>query len=206
MRDTNFYAEYEDLDAHVAAEIVVRGKTSAQQHNQPPGLGSNYPPSQYTPLNQLQQQQQPHTPGTQPNFANMITSLDGPSLQKLLGAMQQSPPKTQATQQHVPQHPLQQAATPTQDLASLLGSVPRQLGSHNQPLNLQGFPYPSSNPQQPPAQPFPYGVPGSGFNGSANSHQPPQAMPAHYQQQPQGQQQQQQQVQNIMEQLAKWKQ
>ena len=205
------------MDAHVAAEIVIRGKTSAQQHNHP---GQNYTSSHYTPYNQqpqqvpqlpqlpqLPQQQQRSAPTAQPNFANMITSLDGPSLQKLLGAMQQSPQLPQ-TPQHVPQHHLQQVTpSQTQDLAALPGNATRQQGSQNQALPSQGYSYPPSNSQPPPQQ-YPYGAPGPNhsFVRGGNSHQSTQQpVPAHYQQQPQVQQQSQQ-VQNIMEQLAKWKQ
>lgn len=94
------FDEYRDLDLNVAAELVIRAKAQ----NQPPAplppsvpLSYGYPgippplppqishlPPQITPLPVTSTQQQP-------NLGNLITSLDPTGLQKLLGAMQQSP-------------------------------------------------------------------------------------------------------------------
>ena len=140
--------------------------------------------------------QQPQQAAGPPNLTNLITSLDGPALQKLLGAMSQSPQTPQT-----PQHP--QVQTQQQpDLAALLAGVTRQ--QPQQP----GYSY--VVPQQPPQQ--------QQYNAQAinnalannpalasllgnNANRGPQVpMP------PQQYQGQQPQVQNIMEQLNRWKQ
>ena len=123
--------------------------------------------------------QQPQVPSGQPNIANLITSLDGPALQKLLGAIQQNP------QQPV----LQQSPTQVPDLAALLGNVVRQQPAPSQG-NTPGYPYPQQIQQ--PQYPYP-------------GYQQPQQAGAPFSQQPTGQPPQQH-VQNIMDQLARWKQ
>ncbi len=201
--------EYDQLDAHIAAELVVRAKAArfapppVQQPIAPPYGAPQYarpPQSVPQPPIPLQQPQQP-------NIANLITSLDGPALQKLLGAMSQnaqSPQTPQSGQATTPQLPPQMA-----DLASILGS-------HQQQAH-QGYPqYPQGGPPQIQQQSA-YGAPTNGqpfannpalasLLANAGTHRPPmqQGMPP--QQQHQGHAGQQQHVQNIMEQLARWKQ
>jgi hypothetical protein len=59
--------------------------------------------------------------GGQSNVANLLSALDGPALQSLLGVLQHNPAVIQAAQhQYSPSH-----SNPT-DLASLLGNVVRQ--------------------------------------------------------------------------------
>lgn len=198
---TDCFTEYADLDAHVAVELVIRAKatqsTITPSQSQFPGPLQSYMAPQYAqPLNQTFPSQQAAPSTTQPNLTSLITSLDGPALQKLLGAMQQSPQTPSGTQQNMPQ-----GQTQSPNLSALLGNV----GMQQPPTNAvhappQGYSYlqnqPHHAPQQQAQHPYPYGPP----------YQPPVAQtvpPQHLQQQQI--QDGQHQVQNIMEQLAKWK-
>jgi len=208
-RLANEHVEYEELDANVAAELVVRAKGThmAPQQNS----GPSYPGPQYGqypqqgPLQHQPQQQAP--PAGAPNIANLITSLDGAALQKLLGAMSQNPQTPQTTQHpyqqnhqpHQPQQPQQQP-----DLAALLNSVNRQ-----QPPQ-QGYPY---GAQQPPQQQqynaqavnqaFANNPTLASLLGNAANRAPQPAMP---QQQQHYQPSQQHNVQNLMDQLNRYRQ
>ncbi|MCJ1350324.1 MAG: hypothetical protein MMC33_000305 [Icmadophila ericetorum] len=196
------FEEYEDLEAHIAAELVIRAKATTAAatgpRNQP--FGAPQFPSNVQLPNQQQQQQQQPSAAAQPNIANLITSLDGPALQKLLGAMQQSPQQPQAPQFPPPQ---QHQGPPAQnpDLTALLNNVMRQTQQpppqQQQMPPQQGYPYPQPQPVQNP-QPYPYGGPGPSNLYQSGPPNQQQAVPNQYQQQ--------QHVQNIMEQLAKWKQ
>ena len=166
------------MDAHIAAELVIRAKQTqataiqTQAHypvaNQAPQqLGLQVPP------------QQTAATGGQPNLANLISSLDGPSLQRVLGALQNSP-----------QTPTAFSPTQNPELAALLGGVARQP------------PPPQAPPAQAPPQGYVYGQPQFPFNTYPQSQQgAPQ-----YQQQQAAAPPQPQHVQNIMQQLARWKQ
>ncbi|KAI4174805.1 MAG: hypothetical protein LQ343_002043 [Gyalolechia ehrenbergii] len=201
------FEEYNELDAHIAAELVIRAKAARLA---PPPIQQPITPSygapQYNRPLQPVVPQQAQQPAGAPNIANLITSLDGPALQKLLGAMSQNPQSP-----HTPQPG--QAPTPQQpphmpDLSSILGNPQQQ--AH------QGYPeYPQSGPPQTQQQ-SPYGVPTNG-QGFANNpalasllanvggNRPPVQQglaPQQHQNQPG----QQQHVQTIMEQLARWKQ
>ncbi|KAL8650088.1 MAG: hypothetical protein Q9226_005294 [Calogaya cf. arnoldii] len=201
------FEEYNELDAHIAAELVVRAKASRLA---PPTIQQPMNPSYGVPQYRPPQPMPPQQPQPPPNIANLITSLDGPALQKLLGAMAQSPQSPQTPQQGQP---------PPQfsDLSSFLG------GNHQQQQLPQGYSQFSQggslqqNHQPPP--PSPYG-PAPNEQSFANNpalasllanvganNRPPaqrQGMPAMHQGQPE--QQQQQHVQSIMEQLSRWKQ
>ena len=189
------------MDANIAAELVVRAKAThvapqPTQHFPAPAYGApqyGQRPQQIPP----QQPQQPQPAGA-PNLANLITSLDGPALQKLLGAMSQSPQTPQT-----PQHPqLQSHQQP--DLAALLG------GTNRQQLPQQSYSY--GTPQHQPAQQQTYNAQAlnsafannpalaSLLTNSANRGPQP-ALP-----QQQYQAGQQPQVQNIVDQLNRWKQ
>ncbi|KAI9868456.1 MAG: hypothetical protein M1813_005900 [Trichoglossum hirsutum] len=196
------YDEYDNLDPAVAAELVVRAK---QTHGAPPssnqyGLPATQPyqaPTQYNQsfVPQVPQQQPPSaTAGATPNLASLITSLDGPTLQKLLGALQQQPSSVQPHVQHQQQSPTSLSA----DFTSLLGAGPRPQQQQQQ--------------QQPPFQPpaaNPYAALASNsvFTGNqalasllANTgNRAPQPSV----QQPQ-QNQPASQVHNILDQIAKW--
>jgi hypothetical protein len=128
---------------------------------------------------QIPPQMQPQA-NPQPDLARLITTLNGPDLQKLLGALQQNPNTAAMTQPQAAQH----SPAQSRDLSALLSGI---------------------NSQQPyPVQQQPHGQPQQGQYPAYGGYQQPQAP----QFPPQGgqQQQQQQHVQNIMEQLAKWKQ
>ena len=222
------FEEYDQLDANIAAELVVRAKSThfapVAPPQQYPQQASTYnapqygqPPLQQMPSQQMPSQQMPPQQaqsigggGGPPNLANLITSMDGPALQKLLATMQQNP--------RTPQTPQSSQTPQTPNLASLLGNVARQ-----QPPQQQqgGYPYPPTpqqphhpQPQQHPAYSGAGGAPlNQGFgqnpalanmlaNAGANQGMPAQGVGGG-----QGHAgQQQQNVQNIMEQLAKWKQ
>lgn len=178
---------------------MVRAKAThvapqpTQHYPAPPYSTPQYgqPPQQMPP----QQQQQAGAP----NLANLITSLDGPALQKLLGAMSQSPQTPQTPQQ--PQFQSQQQP----DLTALLSGVTRQQQSYS-------YGTPQQQQQQPPPQQQQYNAQALNHafannpalasllaNTANRGVQPP--LP-----QQQYQPGQQPQVQNIMEQLNRWKQ
>lgn len=200
VASTDCSVEYAELDAHVAVELVLRAKATQSAitptQSQFPGPLQAYAAPQYAqPLNQTLPPQQAVRPTTQPNLTSLITSLDGPALQKLLGAMQQSPQTPSGTQQN-----MSQSQTQTPNLSALLGNVGMQQPATNTVHAQQGYQYPQNQPhhapQQQAQQPYSYGQP----------FQPPvaQAVPLQHMQQQQIQDGQHQ-VQNIMEQLAKWK-
>lgn len=206
-RLTNEHVEYEELDANIAAELVVRAKSThmaPQQNPGPPYPGPQY--SQYPQQGSLQHQpQQQAPPAGAPDFAKLITSLDGSTLQKLLDAMGQNPQAPQT-----PQNPYQQSQQPQQpqqppDLAALMNSVNRQ-----QPAQ-QGYPY---SAQQPPQQQqynaqamnqaFTNNPNLASLLGTAANRGPQPAMPQ--QQQQHFQPTQQHNVQNIIDQLGRYRQ
>ncbi|EGE80511.1 hypothetical protein RJZ56_002619 [Blastomyces dermatitidis] len=187
------FNEYSELELKVAAEVVLHamtvhlGNASKYPTTQPPGISQMLPaPSQISrPLQ------------SNNNITNLISNLDGPALQSLLGALQQNPVALQAAQQHyAPQgHPT--------DLASLLSNFPRQQNSLIPP---------SSAPQQapPPAYSFPTQFPSGRSDpnlasllaqtlGGQLPGQPPPPPPQTAPQVPPH-------VQSIMDQLMKWKQ
>lgn len=224
-------AEYEDLDANVAAEIVVRAKST---HAAPPQMRQQYPPAQNYANPQLGQNvqqlpphhgpsqpmnhqavapQQPQLGGPPPNVANLITSLDGPSLQKLLSSMAQN--------QQSPQNPMHPQAMPpsgpSPDLSALLSSVASQQhrpqGGPQSPFGQHGPSpggYPpyggNAHPQFPPpngqaaSPPIPNNTALSQLLMSTANRGPQPGL-----QSPGAQQQQQQNVQDIMTQLARYK-
>ncbi|KAI9787760.1 MAG: hypothetical protein M1839_000292 [Geoglossum umbratile] len=198
------YDEYDNLDPAVAAELVVRAK---QTHGAPPpsnqyGLPAVQPyqaPTQYTqPFMPQAPQQQPATAvtagaGATPNLANLITSLDGPTLQKLLGALQQQPSSAPQAIQHQQQSPTGLPA----DFTSLLGTGPRpqQQQQQQQPFQASAAnPYAAlaSNPMFTGNPAFATLLASAGNRGP----QPPV-------QQPQ-QNQSTSQVHNILDQISKW--
>lgn len=205
-QDNIRFDEYEGLDAGVAAELVVRAKSTHMAPRAPQSLPAPaYGATQYGqyPQQMLPSQQptqQPQQAGV-PNLANLITSLDGPALQKLLGAMSQNP-QTPQTPQNPYQQPQQQP-----DLAALLGNTARQ------PPLQQGYSYGAQ--QQQPAQSqqqqqynaqavnqaFANPALASLLSNANNRGAQPMQHP-----QQQYQPGQQQNVQSIMDQLNRWKQ
>lgn len=224
---TKFYLEYDELDTNIAAELVVRAKGTHLAPAVGPPLGPGpygvapvYGVPQYAQNSQHLPPQQPQSNGAAPNLTNLITSMDGPALQKLLGAMTQNP---QTAQNPQPPNPQQSVHVP--DLAALLGNVNRQQQHPQQ----QGYPYagqqqqqqqqhhqqqPHQHQQQPHSNQYIASAPPTSFGNNAplsslyanSSHpgnRPFQGMSNHEQQM---QPHQQHHVQNVMEQLARWKQ
>jgi hypothetical protein len=207
------FLEYDELDANIAAELVVRAKgthltplAGPAPGPGPYGIAPVYGVPQYGPHPQHLALQQPQSNGAAPNLTNLITSMDGPALQKLLGAMTQP---SQTAQN--PQPPTPQQGVQVPDLAALLGSVARQ---QQQPQQ-QGYPY-AGQPQQQPPHPnqYPASAPNAAFannaalssllvNAGTAGNRPFQGVQNHEQQM---QPSQQHHVQNVMEQLARWKQ
>ena len=215
------FLEYEDLDANVAAEIVLRAKST---HMAPPQTRPQYPPAPNYPSQQYSQMNamtpQPGTgsgyppPQKQPqggppaNVANLITSMDGPSLQKLLSSMAQN--------QQAPRNPLspQSAGQPGPDLSALLSSVAsqqgKQPGMQQQPYQPQGGP-PAGYPAYGPSPPQQYQQGNGQMPGNPLQNNPAlsqllsnrQMQPGL--QSPNQQPPQQQNVQDIMAQLARYR-
>ena len=195
------FLEYEDLQANVAAELVVRAKST---HLAPTSAPLQYPngPTYSAPQYPLQVQpgypQQPLSGGPQANLAKLITSLDGPSLQQLLGAMgKNTQTLTDPQQNSLPLQPGQ-----SQGLASLLNNITPQQPPQNE------YQYPAGSQQYQNA----YSGPASNtpFTGNPtlssllhNPHGRTSSQDLQLQQQQLGQQQS---VQDIMAQLAKYQQ
>ena len=193
--------EYPDLDLHVAVEMTVQMHTVRRT-----GVAPNYyPPNTNYPVPSLPNQFPQPLPHAQPampalpqtnQIANLIQTLDGPALQSLLSTLQQTQSATQAAMPSLPMAP--NASNPV-DLASLLNNAYRQ----QNPLATAQ----NQGPQSQAANPF--GLPRSAqpsnrldpnllallAKGTANGGpiQGGQAAVGPH-------------VQNIVNQLAKWKQ
>ncbi|PGH36053.1 hypothetical protein GX50_01065 [[Emmonsia] crescens] len=190
------FNEYSELEFSVAAEVVLHARTIHL------GSASKYPSTRVPGISQIlpppSQISRPQPSlGSNNNITNLISNLDGPALQSLLGALQHNPAALQAAQQHyAPQ------GNPT-DLASILSNFSRQQNS---------FAPPTSTPQQAP--PPTYGLPprfpvarsdpslasllAQTLGGQPLSQPPPPP--------PQMTPQMSPHVQSIMNQLMKWKQ
>lgn len=128
-------------------------------------------------------------------IANLISTLDGPSLQSLLGVLQQTQPGMQPAQQSLPIAP--NAINPV-DLASLLNTatqqntiptIPNPALQQPQPIPGFGVPVPPQSLNQPDPNLLALLAKGLG-NGNPSQSQTPVGS----------------QVQNIVNQLSKWKQ
>ncbi|KAK0113757.1 hypothetical protein ONS95_014007 [Cadophora gregata] len=177
------FDEYQDLDPKIAAELVIRAKHTPPQVHQPQA----YAPPQYAPVQPPYQQPAP-APVT-PNLASLVGQLDNATLQKLLSTLQ---PQQQQNNHAV-------AANSSIDLAGLLG------GFAPQPPQQQNYqPQPQPQPQHQPAA-DPYAnlainpALASLLGNGAPAQQPVQT-------QTPAQTAPQQQVQNIMAQLARFRQ
>ncbi|KAI5922943.1 hypothetical protein F4810DRAFT_230096 [Camillea tinctor] len=146
------YDQYQDLDPHVAAQLVVRAKSQAQLQS-PYGNGHFPPVQQYPPA-----PQQPYMPPSYANqpYANPATgpgsaagSLDSVTLQKILGSLQGQPGARQ-----VPGQPMPPTGGPPVDMNAILA----------------GFGGAGHNPQAgppPPQHGMPYApLPPSGGNSA----------------------------------------
>lgn len=194
------FLEYEDLQANVAAELVVRARSTHLAPAPAPTLypnGAAYSAAPYRHQTQTMHPQQAQQGSAQANLANLITSLDGPSLQQLLGAMAQNPQNPQTSTKSQPNPPPPQPGQP-QGLASLLNNIAPQ----------HGYQYPAGPQQQQNAYSSPASNPAFANSPALSSLlQSPHARSSSQGTQAQHQQSgQQQSVQDIMAQLAKYQQ
>ncbi|EED23942.1 RNA-binding protein (Nab3), putative [Talaromyces stipitatus ATCC 10500] len=190
--------EYPDLDLHVAVEMTVQMHTLRRAGTAPNFYPHN--PSYPLPLplpNQFPQPIPLVQPGTgalpQTNqIANLIQGLDGPALQSLLNTLQQAQSVPQAA---VPSMPMATNGSHQVDLASLLSNAHRQQtlataqnqGSQSRAPNPFGLPQLSNGPD-----PNLLALLAKG-SANGNSIQGGQAPVGPH-------------MQNIVNQLAKWKQ
>ncbi|RFU30851.1 hypothetical protein B7463_g5495, partial [Scytalidium lignicola] len=174
------FDEYRDLDPRIAAELVIRAKQTQPQ----------IPPSYAQPQYATNQPYQPPSaaaavPATNPtaNLAALVGQLDNNTLQKLLGSLNSLAP------QQTPQAPNVPPTTNSSiDLANLLGG----LKSQQPPPQV----YPPQQSQLDPYASLANNPALASLLGSAAPQQQAQPQP----------QQSAQQVQNIMAQLAKFRQ
>lgn len=123
-----------------------------------------------------------------PNIANLIGSLDGPSLSSLLSALQR-PPHSQPVS--ATQSPFSSPNPPPADLASLLSNAQRPppiLNPHQQ--HISSPPFNLQPPNIPVTDPVLLSLLSKGLGGQQQQGQAPTAP----------------QVQNLMNQLSRWKQ
>ncbi|KAL4888290.1 hypothetical protein BDV59DRAFT_196565 [Aspergillus ambiguus] len=182
------FNEYPDVDPNMAAEVVFHATQSLQRGGPPTPFPLN-PAVGVPPLAPAPIPQAPLPPlANPPNLANLITSLDGSTLQSLLAALQQRPPTLPTAQ---PAFPGPSTPHSGADLASLLSAATRQPVPSNpqQPLPPQSFPMPAPNAPAV-SDPNLISLLAKGLGG----------------QQPQSQTGVSPHVQNIMNQLGKWKQ
>ncbi|KAJ5095573.1 hypothetical protein NUU61_004929 [Penicillium alfredii] len=185
------FSDYPEVDPSIAAEVMFH-QAQAMQRGGPPATFAPNPAFGVASVPALPVPQ-PALPGltNPPNIANLISSLDGPSLQSLLSALQR-PPQPQSQPVSATQSPFSSPnPPPPADLATLLTNAtrPPPVSANPQP------PLPPPFSLQPPAAPVVsdpnlLSLLAKGLGG----------------QQPQGQAPGGPQVQNIMNHLAKWKQ
>lgn len=187
-------SEYPELEPNLAAEIVFHAQTAHRGGPPPPFTPAT--PFGMPPLPPAPVPQQPMPAlSNPPNVANMITSLDGSTLQSLLSALQPRPAMpTAVPQQPFPPPNTPQAAAPA-DLASLLSNAaarpPVTTAAASQPAPLPGQQFPVQAPAAPVVpDPNLLSLLSKGLGG----------------QQPQNQTSMGPHVQNIINQLTKWKQ
>ncbi|KKK18454.1 hypothetical protein AOCH_003766 [Aspergillus ochraceoroseus] len=150
-----------------------------------------FPPTAYgvpaLPSATMPHTQAPPPLASQPNLANLISTLDAPTLQSLLSALQQRPPV------QVAQHPFPATNHPhaAPDLASLLSSATRQPILTNPQQSFSSQPFPLQAPNVPAvSDPNLLSLLAKGLGAQQPQNQA--GVPPH--------------VQNIMSQLGKWKQ
>ncbi|TGO47676.1 hypothetical protein BCON_0267g00070 [Botryotinia convoluta] len=116
------FDEYQDLEPKIAAELVVRAKATAQRPQYAPNPAPVY-----------------QAPTAQPNanIANIMGQLDNPTLQKLLGTLNNMP-----QQQNAPAV----AANSAVDLVSLLGGLAPQPQQVPQHIYQQSMPQAATDP------------------------------------------------------------
>jgi len=188
------FNEYDDLDPHVVAELVILAKKrsevakAAQLSNLYGGVPPHpqyVPPQSYQPpaaqtYQQAYQHSQPYQPNPAqyqstpansavPDIGNLVNQLDNDALQKLLSSLSAQP-----QQQNTPAA----AANASIDLASILGGLQKQTQQYHVP------PVPASYAPPTNAQ----------YNGNSLAQPSYEGQEAVHQ------------VQNIMAQLAKYRQ
>lgn len=193
--------EYPDLDLHVAVEMTVQMHTVRRA-----GIAPHYyPPNPTYRVPSLPNQFPQPLPHAQPaiptlpqsnQIANLIQTLDGPALQSLLSTLQQAQSVPQAAMPSLPMAP--NASKPV-DLASLLNSAHRQQnpltaaqnqGPQPQAANPFGLPLSTQPSNQLDPNLLALLAKGAANGGPIQGGQA--AVSPH--------------VQNIVNQLAKWKQ
>jgi len=150
------FDEYPPIPPNAAVELVLRARTT---HQLPPAQYGNgqasygLPPAQYG-LPPLQQQSAPSLQSlsvTDPNIQNILSSLGGNDLQRVLGALQHHNPSA-IPPQHQPQ--AQQAAQLlpsgiSPDLARILGNANMNAGAPAPPQQQQyGYAHQQQQQQQ----------------------------------------------------------
>lgn len=183
--------EYPELDPNVAAEIVFHAQ-SVQRSGGPAPFPPNpafgvppLPPPPPIPPAPIAALAHPHPP----NVANLISTMDGPALQSLLSTLQQRPHPVSPAQQPFPAPNPPPGVT---DLATLLSNATRQ-------------PIPGTVHPHLPPQPFNMHAPNAPVVPDPNLMSL-LAKGLGGQQPPQGQAAIGPHVQNIVDQLTKWKQ
>ncbi|KAI1870362.1 uncharacterized protein JN550_005290 [Neoarthrinium moseri] len=151
-RHNTRYDQYQDLDPPIAAEIVLRIKSQAQQPSPAGYGGGSYPPGAYASAPQPQYAPQPHQayPAAAPANLN-LGGLDNATLQKVLSAIQGAPQG--GTSAHMG------AVAPGVDVNAVLNALSANgaaaAPSHQQPMAYPGAAAPSipGNPGAAPGNP-----------------------------------------------------
>ncbi|KAJ5709509.1 Nucleotide-binding alpha-beta plait [Penicillium malachiteum] len=189
------FSDYPEVDPNIAAELIFHQAHAMQRGPAPtsfvpnPAFGVAPVPTVPVPM------PQPTLPTltNPPNIANLIGSLDGPSLQSLLSALQQQRPAPQSQPVSTTQSPFASPnPPPPADLASLLTNASRPV------------PLPQPHQQHIPPPPFHLQPPNAPV--VSDPHLLSILAKGLGNQQPQGQPAIGSNVQNLMNQLAKWKQ
>jgi hypothetical protein len=192
------FNEYQDLEPKIAAELVLRAKQTqaptptygqppaptypqapTPQYSQPPAPAYAAPYPQPPAPAYAAPQPQPQYAQPQP-YQQALASAATPDLAKLVGQLDNATLQQLLGSMSTPQQPQNApAANASIDLASLLGRLP--------PAQAQAQPQQTYQPPLPAADPY------AGYQNGATAQQ-------------QAPQQSAQQVQNIMAQLAKFRQ
>ncbi|KAG4434944.1 hypothetical protein IFR05_009585 [Cadophora sp. M221] len=179
------FDEYQDLEPKIAAELVLRAKHTPPQVQQPQA----YTQSQYAPVQPPYQQ--PAPAAVAPNLASIVGQLDNATLQKLLSTLQPQQQNGQAI-----------AANSSIDLAGLLGGFAPQQPPPQQQQQQSYQPQPQGQASIDPYANLANNPALASLLGNGALAQRPQPVQAQAQPAPQ----QMEQVQNIMAQLARFRQ
>ncbi|KAJ5266829.1 Nucleotide-binding alpha-beta plait [Penicillium angulare] len=190
------FSDYPEVDPNIAAELMFH-QAHAMPRGPPPASFAPNPAFGVAPVPTIPVPQ-PGLPNltNPPNIANLIGSLDGPSLQSLLSALQRPAPQSQPVS--ATQSPFSSPnPPPPADLATLLNNATRPVPA----------PIPQPQPQpQPIIPPPPFNLQHPNAPVVSDPHLLSILAKGLGNQQPQGQPGVGSNVQNLMNQLAKWKQ